>query len=411
MTKKILIHSLVFSPDGVSTAYLYNDIALKFKEEGYEVVVLTTTPHYNLIKDQLKDQPLKWKLWGVYKTSCFHGIKVIHIPQKKFKNTILRLLGFIYWHIVSFIVGLAQRKVDVILSPSPPLTIGLINLWIAKIKGCKVIYNVQEIYPDILKLNKGFLFSLIKRMEHYVYNRSSAVTTIDKVFYETIVRRFVYKDRLHIIPNFVDTAIYNANASEDILDPKLFPKSDSLKLLYAGNIGFAQSWEPLISLARKTHGKSIDYYVIGEGVMKSYLEEKIAEFNLSNVHLIPYQKRELMPNILAYSDLQFIFMNPAMEMQGFPSKVYTILACGKPLLVCSGEGTPIVDFLKDTKCAKLVTNKDYDTKISEMTIWLSSVSKNELSEMGNNGQKIIANYYDKDKVTSRYVELADSIIK
>ena len=54
MSRKILIHSIVFSPDGVSTAYLYNDIALKFKESGYEVVVLTTTPHYNVLENELK---------------------------------------------------------------------------------------------------------------------------------------------------------------------------------------------------------------------------------------------------------------------------------------------------------------------------------------------------------------------
>ena len=59
MSKKILIHSLVFSPDGVSTAYLYNDIALKFKDSGYEVAVLTTTPHYNVVDSELKKQPLK----------------------------------------------------------------------------------------------------------------------------------------------------------------------------------------------------------------------------------------------------------------------------------------------------------------------------------------------------------------
>ena len=48
MSKKVLIHSLIFSPDGVSTAYLYNDIALRFQKEGYEVVVLSTTPHFNV---------------------------------------------------------------------------------------------------------------------------------------------------------------------------------------------------------------------------------------------------------------------------------------------------------------------------------------------------------------------------
>ena len=51
--KKILIHTLIFSPDGVSTAYLYNDIALAFKKAGYDVVVLTTTPHFNLVKELL----------------------------------------------------------------------------------------------------------------------------------------------------------------------------------------------------------------------------------------------------------------------------------------------------------------------------------------------------------------------
>ena len=53
MSKKVLIHSLIFSPDGVSTAYLYNDIALRFQKEGYEVVVLSTTPHFNVVEELL----------------------------------------------------------------------------------------------------------------------------------------------------------------------------------------------------------------------------------------------------------------------------------------------------------------------------------------------------------------------
>ena len=92
MSKKVLIHSLIFSPDGVSTAYLYNDIALRFQKEGYEVVVLSTTPHFNVVEEQLAKQPLKWKIPGIYKESDFHGIKVMHVPQKKFKSTALRIL-------------------------------------------------------------------------------------------------------------------------------------------------------------------------------------------------------------------------------------------------------------------------------------------------------------------------------
>jgi len=85
-----------FLPDGVSTAYLYNDIALRLQKRGYEVVVLTTTPHFNVVPEQVAQQPMHWKVWGFCKVSKFHRMTVLHVPQKKFKSTSLRLIGFIY---------------------------------------------------------------------------------------------------------------------------------------------------------------------------------------------------------------------------------------------------------------------------------------------------------------------------
>lgn len=410
--KKILIHSLIFSPDGVSTAYLYNDIALEFKRSGYDVVVLSTTPHFNIVSDQVKKQNIKWGIWGIYKKSFFEGIPVFHVPQKKFKSTLLRLIGFVYWHIISFIIGLSIKNIDVILSPSPPLTIGRLNNWLGYIKGCKVIYNVQEIYPDILnKPESSFIHKFLSSMEKRVYNNSDAVTTIDKVFYDTIVNRFNDTSKLHIIPNFVDTSIYHSNVSIDCLDKKLFPDNNNIKLLYAGNIGFAQDWEPLIRLAEKTKELPIDYFLIGMGVKKQWVINQKSTHNLENIHILDYQPRHLMPAILAYSDLQYIFMTPEQEGMGFPSKVYTIMSCGKPLLVCSGENTPIVNFLKPIGCAKLITNHNLEQKTDEMAKWLSSISKDELRNMGVKGEEIIKSNYTKEIVTKQYVNLVDSLLK
>ena len=411
---RVLIHSLIFSPDGVSTAYLYNDIALRLQERGYEVVVLTTTPHFNIVPEQVAQQPMHWKVWGFCKVSKFNGMTVLHVPQKKFKSTVLRLLGFVYWHIVSFLIGLTIKHVDLILSPSPPLTVGWMNLGLAKLKGCKVIYNVQEIYPDILKLKGGFVLKFLRWMEHKVYNGSDAVTTIDKVFYDTIDPRFEDKSKLHIIPNFVDTWLYRALGSlqvNSLLDPKLFPNTDSIKLLYAGNIGHAQAWEPLIELADKTRDLNVEYIVIGEGAKRDYVEEEIKKRGLDKLHLLPYQPRELMPAILSYSDASFIFMAPENDGDGFPSKVYTIMACERPLLVSSGENTPIVNFLKDKGCAKLITEKDFDKKVNEMVEWLRTVTKEDLSQMGNKGLAEIQAKYTKEKVTDMYVDLVDSLLK
>jgi len=419
--KRVLIHSLIFSPDGVSTAYLYNDIALRLQERGYEVVVLTTTPHFNIVPEQVEKQPMHWKVWGFCKVSKFNGMTVLHVPQKKFKSTALRLLGFVYWHIVSFFIGLTIRHVDLILSPSPPLTLGFLNLGLAKLKGCKVVYNVQEIYPDILKLKGGITLKFLSWMEKKVYNGSDAITTIDKVFHDTIAPRFKDQSKLHIIPNFVDTDLYrqvefqvSGSKVQDsniyTLDAKLFPQTDSIKLLYAGNIGHAQSWEPLIELADKTRDLNVEYVVIGEGAKRGYVEEEIQKRGLDKLHLLPYQPRELMPAILSYSDASFIFMAPEMDGDGFPSKVYTIMACERPLLVLSGENTPIVNFLKDKGCAKLITEQDFDKKVEEMVAWLKGVTKEELKEMGKKGLAEIQANYTKEIVTGMYADLVKELI-
>ena len=412
--KRVLIHTLIFSPDGVSTAYLFNDIALRLQERGYEVVVLTTTPHFNIVPEQVAVQPMRWKVWGFCKVSKFHGMTVLHVPQKKFKSTLLRLLGFIYWHIVSFFIGLTVKHVDLILSPSPPLTVGWMNLGLAKLKGCKVVYNVQEIYPDILKMKEGLPLKFLRWMERRVYNGSDAVTTIDKVFYDTIEPRFVDKTKLHIIPNFVDTELYRALSSlqvNSLLDPKLFPNTDGIKLLYAGNIGHAQSWEPLIELADRTRELNVEHIVIGEGAKRGYLVEEKERRKLTNLRILPYQPRELMPAILSYSDASFIFMAPENDGDGFPSKVYTIMACERPLLVSSGENTPIVNFLKDKGCAKLITEKDFDKKVDEMVEWLHTGTKEELSLMGKKGLAEIQAKYTKEKVTDVYADLVDELVQ
>lgn len=410
--KKILIHTLIFSPDGVSTAYLYNDIALAFQKNGWEVVVLSTTPHFNVVEEQLAEQPMKWGVWGLYKKSSFKGISVYHVPQKKFKSTLLRLVGFVYWHIVSFLMALFMKNIDVILSPSPPLTIGRLNNWLGKLKGCNVVYNVQEIYPDILnKPETSLVHRYLRSMERKVYNQSDAVTTIDQIFYDTIVDRFEDRSKLHIIPNFVDTDLYKSGVSTAELDKSLFPENDNIKLLYAGNIGWAQDWKPLVKLAEKTRNLPVEYFLIGMGKMRSWVEEQKQTLGLDKLHILDYQPRHLMPAILAYSDLQYIFMTPESEGMGFPSKVYTIMACGRPLLVCSGENTPIVNFLKPTGCAKLITDHDLDRKTDEMTQWLAGMTREKLREMGAKGEAIVKAEYAKEIVTNKYVELVNSLLE
>ena len=352
---------------------------------------------------------------GLYYESNYQGILVRHIPQKKFKNSIMRMIGFIHWHITSFFLCLFEKKIDIILSPSPPLTLGLLNIVLGKLKGAKVIYNVQEIYPDLLiergNLKSKKIISLLNWLEKFVYNNSDKVTTIDKIFYDTIVERFDDESKLKIIPNFVDTSIYKPFPSASInIDKKYFPDTSSLKLMYAGNIGHAQDWETLVNIAIQLKKEKIEFFIIGEGVQKDFLTKEIITHGLNKVHLIPYQNRNSMPSLIAYSDLQFIFMTPQTDCQGFPTKVYTIMACAKSMIVCSGENTPIINFLKDKDCAFLIEEKDLNKKSNQIVYYLKSIVKSELKEMGKNGCSYINQRYSKDAVVGSYINLANSLL-
>jgi colanic acid biosynthesis glycosyl transferase WcaI len=411
ITKKILIHSIVFSPDGVSTAYLYNDIAQGLRNAGYEVVVLTTTPHYNLIESTLIKQPLKSKLFGIFYESNFNGIRVIHLPLKKYKSTIIRILSFIYWHFMSLIIGLSIKKVDFILSPSPPLSIGLISILIAKKNRAKFIYNVQEIYPDLLIKNGAIKSSIIikslKWLEKYVYNNAAAVITIDQKFYYQIFDRFNEKGKLKIIPNFVDTELYKP-LSQDVELPSPFKKDPSkVRLLYAGNIGFYQDWEPILFAAKKLIDTNIEFWIIGEGVKKEYLIKQVKKYNLTNFKLLRYQDRELMPLINSFADIHFISISKEMEQEGFPSKVYTIMACLKPIIVITGENTPLYNFLKPLNCSILISNNRNEEFVYSITELANNESKKQ--ELAQNGYDIIQQFYTKEKVLAQYLKLFENI--
>ena len=409
--KRVLIHSIVFSPDGVSTAYLYNDIALGLVDNGFEVVVLTTTPHYNIIHSELENQPLSKKMFGLYYLSDFKGIQVYHIPLKKYKSTLKRIFSFVYWHIASLILGLTLKKISFVLSPSPPLSIGFVSLMISKIKGAKAVYNVQEIYPDLLinqgNLKSSLIISLLKKFEKFIYNKSDGVVTIDNIFYSTILPRFKDSRKLHIIPNFVDIDLYKPLKNQQSL-PEIFGKDNKkLKILYAGNIGFFQDWGPVIYAAKELSIENIEFWIIGEGVQKSYLEKEVSYHNLTNVRIFPYQRRELIPIINNYADIHFISINKQMEQEGFPSKVYTIMACAKPLIVITGQKTPLYNFLKGINCAELVTS-DRNVNFTNAIRKLASDEKLR-KELGMNGYNEIINNYSKEVIVSNYANLLNSL--
>jgi glycosyltransferase involved in cell wall biosynthesis len=146
-------------------------------------------------------------------------------------------------------------------------------------------------------MKSQFVLKLLKKLEKFVYKHSDSLITIDQNFKNTLAPRMENPGKIEIIANFVDTELYHPIESP-VVNSQLFPASNNLKVMYAGNIGFGQDWDPLIEVAKKTKGMPISYFVIGDGACRSWLKAEIETHQLTNISLIDYQARKVFCMLL-----------------------------------------------------------------------------------------------------------------
>lgn len=398
---RLLIHSLIFPPDQVSTAYLYGDIARTFVEKGWEVDVFTTIPHYNV--NDVDEIEYKKVYFGG--RSSFFGARVRHFPQKKSSNFIVRSIYILAFHLGFIFRGLFGKSFDVVLTPSPPLTAGLISGFVARLRGAKSIYNVQEIYPDILiksgKINNKILISLLFCMEKLTYRLSTEIVTIDEHF-ESVLKSRVIPDRLRVIPNFVDTSIYRKVPKSEIPEELLF---EGKKLIgYVGNLGKVQDWDTLlyamdilVEIDRSYH-----LLLVGGGSEFDYLLKEAAV--RPNVDVWRYKRREWVPYIVNRCDVHVICMTEASEYDGLPSKIYSIMACGKPILAACSRDSPLAGALMKSKGGVVVPRGNPHELAKEL-------SKNNYENYNSvSSVEYVKKLFAKEVVTVKFVRLAEEIL-
>jgi glycosyltransferase involved in cell wall biosynthesis len=404
---RILIHSLIFAPDGVSTAYLYTDLAKELRKLGHSIEVLTTTPHYNRVEEELRRQPLFKIAPGFYKSSC-SGISVWHVSLGKRTSVVgARMLDYLRFHLLSLMWSLFHHAhYDVILAPSPPLSIGVIGWLLARRYGARCVYNVQELYPDIAinheLIKNAIVIRAFRALERFVYRRSDAVVTIAERFAAVISDRAGASDRITTIPNFVDTEFYRPLPRDNSFS-RAHGLLDKFVVSYAGNIGVAQDWGPLMAAARNLADRPIQFVIVGEGTRSAWLREQIRQLNLRNVLLLPYQPRETIPQMNAASDITTILMHPSGGRDGFPSKIYTTLACAKPSIISTAKDCELCAIVRDSQCGWTVPAGDSEAYTSAI---LAAMSQREsLREIGLRGRDYVEQRFSLQAVAKRYDKL------
>ena len=409
---KVLLHSLVFSPDGNSTAYLMTELALELEHLGHTVTVLTTTPHNNLLPEMSKRQPMRKHWLGLLYSSKINNIPVWHVKVPyKGDRVWMRVFDYIRFHIISIFVALFKIETqDIVIATSPPLTIALMSWFLGVLWNSPSVYKVAELYPDVairqgIVKNRMFI-SFLNWLERFVYKKNTIIVPIAEQFKRIIIQRGASENKLRMIPDFVDTEFYSPKEKKNSFSEKLNLLNDFI-VLYAGNIGIVQDWESVLFAAESLKKFPIRFVIVGDGSKREWLQRTIESRELKNITLLGYQSKDLMPEINASCDISIIPMNLAGSKDGVPSKIYSILSCAKPAIALVDDDSELRWIIEQSGCGKAVQIED--KKAFTEAILEMFNRREKLPIEGLKGRQYVEEHYSKQTIAKKYDELIKEV--
>jgi len=390
------------------------DLARELKvTHGHELMVLTTTPHYNLVEADIGRQPMKPVRGQWLLESDFEGIRCLHVRVPATKGGVgTRLQTAFRFHTLG-LLAIAQSKwrCDVVLSQSPPLSIGLVGSWMARRMGAKAVYIVQDIFPDGLirqgKIKNPLLIAVLRGLERWVYRSNDAVCGISEGFARTLRPRVPKNRALEVIPNFVNTDVYrplprnNKYARQRGLD-------ETFVVSYVGNIGNAQDFSPVFTAARACADLPISFLMVGDGIKRGALAARAKQEGIKNLEFWGYQPRDTTPWINASSDIALVLLAPHVGNHGFPSKVYTLMASGKPVVLVGDPESDIAQMVASAGVGWVVPCGD-NNGFAELIKKLYH-QRHSLGPIGQRGWQAVQEQFTVQCVARKYHELITRLL-
>ena len=380
-------------------------IVTELAARGHELHVVTSLPWY---RNHAIEPGWGGRLWRTEKTEWGSIIRVHPFPGKSKSNLLRRALGFIAF---SYAVGIRSVhadglpfKVDGVLAMSPPLTLGLTG-WCTKIiRRAPLVFNIQDVFPDAAiqtgAISNKKIIAAAKWLERVSYQRSDAVVLLSQDLRTNIANKIDAKHhhRLHVIPNFVDTVAITPQDRMTNYRSEL-GIGDQLVVMYAGNVGFSQSLNLVVEAAAKF--PEVAFVVNGDGAARKKLQEDCAE--LANVYFGDYQPIERLSEVLATGDIHLVPLRTGLAAVSVPSKSYSILAAGRPMLAAIDLNTEIPNMLQQSGAGIAVEPDNAPAFIEALGRLVNN--RDQLSEMGANGRKWVETHASPASVAARYEEI------
>ncbi len=399
---RLLILSIQYAPEFTSNAIVITGLARELAARGHQVTVLAGTPHY-----QLPRVPPGYA-WRPFHREVLDGVKVIRCwAFPKSQGMVAKLLNYGSFTINSLIAGIFTERTDAVMVVSPPFWLGFNALILRALRGCPVIYNAQDLFPDAYlasqEVQQGWLTRTMGRLMNRIYRAVDRITVITDSFTEAIAARGIDRTKISVIPNFVDLHAVTPLAR---LNP--FSRQHNLDgrfvAMYAGNIGYTHGTELLVEAAAKLKAiPNLHFLVVGGGSKQADLASMARERGLANMQFLPTQPGEVLAEMLASADIMVMTSKPGVGQTSFPGRIYNSLLAARPVVASFDHNSDLAHVLRGSGAGCVTAPGDVEAFCDAITTLYNDASLRE--RLGRSGADFMARCYSPQTVVERYESL------
>lgn len=412
MKKKILVYAHYFYPDVASTGQILTELC-EGLEKDFEMVVICAVPSYSgTIDNKYREKRLYFEE--------YKNIKVIRVRVCDFDKTnkVSRIKNILGYFFNAIIATFNVKDVDIVYSISQPPILGGILGHIGKIlKRAKYVYNIQDFNPEqteAVNYSKNkLLLELARKADKMSCRASDKIIIVGRDMQNTLINRFNNKNvpSNEVINNWIDEkSIFpiDKNHPKIIEFKNKYSLNDKFIIMYSGNIGLYYDLENIIKVIGKfSHRDDVIFAFVGDGTMKNTLEQYVEENSLENVKFIPYQNKEDLIYSLNAGDVHLVTNQKGIKGISVPSKIYGVLAAGKPILGVLERDSEAELIIRNCNCGIVVEPKDYNG--IELAIQRMLDEKDNMQALGKRGRIYLEKNLTKDMSIKRYRDVLSKL--
>jgi colanic acid biosynthesis glycosyl transferase WcaI len=404
--KHILMFNRSFWPDVEATGQFLTELCEQLAKR-YKITVIAGRPYYGE-----KDTFGRGRF---LKRDIYKGIEILRVRHTKFwkKNLMGRILNWVTYTVLAFAASF-KVKPDIIFVCTDPPFLGIIAMIIGRLRSIPFLYNTRDMFPDVAielgKLNRNNLIGLAFNY----FNKKALASALSVVCLGHSMKERLMKDKgipedhIHIIPDWVDTTLIKTIPKNENPLVEKFGLKDKFVIMYSGNIGLSQDFNVVLNSFKEIDASNNCCLVFaGEGAGKKNLKDQAALADLKNILFLPYQPLEMLSFSLGMADLHLIPLKKGMSGTIVPSKVYGIMAAGRPYLAVTDKESEPARMAEEFNCGLWVLPDDRDAVLDKIAWALQNPE--ELKRMGLIGRRLAENRFDKNLIITEWFDFLENL--